>query len=240
MLKIIGAGLPRTGTLSQKAALEMLGFGPCYHMVNLLGDLSKVDVWRRVYAGELAAADALDGFASSVDWPGSWYFEQLMDAYPDAPVLLSARDGDAWEHSMRQTIYDSIWGDSLMADLARARMRVDPAWDAYIRLMSDMWRDFGIVDGRDAAEGSLARAMEAYNDRVRETVPADRLIEWAPADGWEPLCSRLDIPIPEAPVPRLNDSATFKTMIIDACLAVITGWRESQRAGAAVAPAAAV
>ncbi len=38
-MKVIGAGLPRTATLSQKMALEMLGFGPCYHMVNVLGDL---------------------------------------------------------------------------------------------------------------------------------------------------------------------------------------------------------
>jgi hypothetical protein len=155
-----------------------------------------------------------------------------MDACPDAPVLLSVRDGAAWERSMRQTVYDSLWGDSLMNDLARARMRVDPHWRAYIELMSEMWREFGIADGPEAAEGSLAQAMDAYNDRVRRTVPADRLIEWAPADGWEPLCARLDVAVPEAPVPRLNDSATFGTMIIDACLGVITGWRESQRAAA--------
>jgi hypothetical protein len=31
MLRVIGAGMPRTGTTSMKAALEQLGFGPCYH-----------------------------------------------------------------------------------------------------------------------------------------------------------------------------------------------------------------
>jgi sulfotransferase family protein len=34
-LKVIGAGFGRTGTLSLKAALEKLGFVPCYHMVEV-------------------------------------------------------------------------------------------------------------------------------------------------------------------------------------------------------------
>lgn len=31
-LQVIGAGLPRSGTTSLKAALEILGFDPCHHM----------------------------------------------------------------------------------------------------------------------------------------------------------------------------------------------------------------
>lgn len=34
-MKLIGAGLRRAGTLSQKVALEMLGLGPCYRMVTV-------------------------------------------------------------------------------------------------------------------------------------------------------------------------------------------------------------
>ena len=33
---VIGAGLPRTGTLSMKTALEKLLNGPCYHMRQVL------------------------------------------------------------------------------------------------------------------------------------------------------------------------------------------------------------
>lgn len=35
-LRVIGAGFGRTGTMSLKVALEQLGFGPCYHMVECL------------------------------------------------------------------------------------------------------------------------------------------------------------------------------------------------------------
>ena len=40
-MKLIGAGLPRTATLAQKIALEMLGLAPCYHMVDVLSDLDR-------------------------------------------------------------------------------------------------------------------------------------------------------------------------------------------------------
>ena len=72
-MKVIGAGLPRTGTLSQKVALEMLGLGPCYHMVNVLADLNKTADWRAALAGEADFREMFDEFCSSVDWPGSFF-----------------------------------------------------------------------------------------------------------------------------------------------------------------------
>ena len=35
-LRVIGAGCGRTGTASLKRALEILGFGPCYHMYEVV------------------------------------------------------------------------------------------------------------------------------------------------------------------------------------------------------------
>ena len=70
-MKVIGAGVPRTATLSQKVALEMLGF-PCYHMVNVLGDLTQVPLWHRAADGEIEWDQIFDGFESTVDWPGGF------------------------------------------------------------------------------------------------------------------------------------------------------------------------
>src|SRR5436853_7037668 len=102
-MKLIGAGLPRTGTLSQKVALEMLGLGPCYHMVNVLGDLDQAEGWRRALEGQGPWDEIFDGFQSTVDWPGSFFYKELVEAYPDAKVLLSVRDPEAWTRSMRDT-----------------------------------------------------------------------------------------------------------------------------------------
>ena len=44
-IKIIGAGLPRTGTNTLKAALEKLGFSKTYHMKELLMSPENLHHW---------------------------------------------------------------------------------------------------------------------------------------------------------------------------------------------------
>src|ERR1700689_4410828 len=113
-LKLIGAGLPRTATLTQKTALEMLGVGPCYHMVNVLADLDQVGPWMRALEGEAPWDEVFDGFQSTVDWPGGYFYEELMEVYPDAVVLLSVRDPQAWAKSAKDTVWSVRYGESLM------------------------------------------------------------------------------------------------------------------------------
>lgn len=226
-MRLIGAGLPRTATLSQKVALEMLGLEPCYHMVNVLGALEETARWQQVLDGELSPGEILDGFEATVDWPGSFYIPQLIERYPDAKVLLSVRDGDAWARSMRDTIWKLFHGDDLTRHLSYARASVDPQWHAYISMMMEMWRRGGFFDGEDTTAEALAAAMRRHNEEVQRIVPADRLLVWSPADGWEPICELLDLPVPDVPFPRLNDSAEFDDRIIDGALLSIQAHRAS-------------
>lgn len=222
-MKLIGAGLPRTATLSQKVALELLGLGPCYHMVNVLGDLDELPAWRRALDGEQAPEEVLDGYESTVDWPGGFFYRELLEAYPDAKVLLSVRDGEKWERSMRDTIWGVLYGDILIRDLSNARCRVDPKWRAYVQLMNEMWNRIGVKS--DAAPGEIARASERYNEEVQRTVPSDRLLVWSVSDGWEPLCRFLDLPVPSMPFPHLNDSEAFGERVVDGALLALQEWR---------------
>jgi hypothetical protein len=225
-MRLIGAGLPRTATLSQKVALEMLGLAPCYHMVNVLGDLDEAEPWRRALGGERAWDEIFDGFQATVDWPGSFFYKELVDAYPDAKVLLSVRDADAWERSMRETIWGIFYGDTLSHDLSSARARVDLKWDGYLEMMKEMWRQSGLIDrGADTSSESMKLAMERFNDEVRETVPADRLLVWSVGEGWEPLCEFLELPVPDTPFPHLNDSKVFAERIVDGALLALKEWR---------------
>jgi sulfotransferase family protein len=225
-MRLIGAGLPRTGTLSQKVALEMLGLAPCYHMVNVLADLDEADVWRRALNGEAVWAELFDGFQSTVDWPGSFFYKELAEFYPDAKVLLSVRDADTWEQSMRDTIWGVLYGEMLMRDLSRARCRVDSKWRGYMELMDQMWRQSGLIpDGTDTDTETMKVAMERFNAEVQDNVPADRLLVWSVSDGWEPLCEFLELPIPDTPFPHLNDSKVFGERIIDGALLALSEWR---------------
>lgn len=225
-MKLIGAGLPRTGTLSQKVALEMLGLAPCYHMVNVLGDLDEAQAWRRALDGERPWDEVFDGFQATVDWPGSFFYRDLIDVYPDAKVLLSVREAGAWERSMRDTIWGLFYGDVLMRDLSTARARVDPKWHGYIEMMKEMWRRSGLIsEGADTASDSMRSAMQRFNEEVQLTVPADRLLVWSVSDGWEPLCRFLDLQVPGMPFPHLNDSSEFADRIVDGALLVLREWR---------------
>jgi hypothetical protein len=102
MLKVIGAGLARTGTTSMKAALERLGFGPCYHMFEILMHPDHVERWLPVAAGPSVDWNAVfAGYLSTQDWPASHFWRELADTYPDAKVVLTVRDPHAWYPSLR-------------------------------------------------------------------------------------------------------------------------------------------
>lgn len=234
-MKVIGAGLPRTGTLSQKVALEMLGFEPCYHMVNVLSDLDRANAWRRALDGEQPWDEIFEGSQATVDWPGSFFYKELAEFYPDAKVFLSVRSAESWERSMRDTIWGLFYGDMLIRDLSYARARVDAKWRSYLELMEEMWQQSGLIpDGAETDSETMRSAMERFNEEVQETIPADRLLVWSVADGWEPLCEFLEVPVPDTPFPHLNDSKGFSERIIDGALIALHAWRE-QDAPAVVA-----
>ena len=95
-MKVIGAGLPRTATTTQMVALEMLGFGPCYHMRNVLWDLeNELPHWEAAQDGNPDWEAAFRDSQSTCDWPSARFYEDLIDYYPDAKVILTVRDGES-------------------------------------------------------------------------------------------------------------------------------------------------
>ena len=228
-MKLIGAGLPRTGTLSQKVALEMLGLQPCYHMVNVLADLELTPKWRRALDGEVDWDDIFGDHQATVDWPGSFYYRDLIEVYPDAKVLLSVHDGDAWAASMRDTIWGLFHGDILIKHLSEARRDVDPKWNAYMEMMEEMWRRSGLIFGEKLDLDWMSAAVDRYHTEVERNVPADRLLVWSVIDGWEPLCEFLEVPVPDQPFPHLNDTDTFIDRIVDGALLTLQEWRKAQQ-----------
>jgi hypothetical protein len=226
-MRVIGAGLPRTATTTQMVVLEQLGFAPCYHMRDLLMDLEKgLPLWEKVAEGDPDWEQIFGDATSTVDWPSARYYRELMDYYPDAKVLLSVRDGASWARSMRETVWAIFHGDSVMHHLSDARTVLDPLWQRYIALMDHMnWKeDTGAMAGDTSTDDGLIRVMNRWNDEVRATVPADRLLAWYPSDGWEPLCEFLEVDVPSEPVPRTNDTSSFREGIIGGAVGVVNEW----------------
>ncbi len=229
-MKIIGAGLPRTATLTQKVALEMLGFEPCYHMVNVLGNLDNVPRWQEALEGRSEWDDIFGHFQATVDWPGAFFYRDLMEAYPEAKVLLSVRDGEAWERSMGETIWGIFYGDMLIHDLSTAWSRVDPKWASYISLMKSMWQKSGLLGvwprrpgqwGDGAGHGTVQPGSRKY-------CPCRPSSCMVPGRRMGPLCEFLGVAAPEVPVPHINDAKQFGDRIVDAAVAALNRWREQE------------
>jgi hypothetical protein len=200
-LDVIGSGFGRTGTKSLKAALEQLGFGPCHHMHEIMANPGQVAHWQAVARGEPMDWDAVfAGYGAQVDWPGAAVWRELAEAYPEARIVHSQRPEDAWWTSFSKTIGKLI--------VAYPGLPMPP----HVTAMLDAWQDFagGPVFGRNYLDRESAiAAYRRHNEEVRRSIPADRLLVFDVAEGWEPLCAFLGAPVPDAPFPHHNLRADF-------------------------------
>lgn len=199
-LRVIGAGLGRTGTLSTKNALEILGFTRCYHMLEVVVNPDHPRVWADALESDSPDWTSIfDGYAACVDWPACEFWPELCDAFPDAKVLLTVRDADAWCASYRATIGRVL--EPPFSDLAA---------DVLTMARSVIGRTF---NGRLDDDEYLSECFERRNAEVISAVPEERLLVFDVRSGWDPLCEFLDVPVPDEPFPNLNDRAFFETMI---------------------------
>ena len=127
---------------------------------------------------------------------------------------------------MIDTIWGVIYGQSTMAHISKARELVDPEWRTYLQQMTRMWAAQGIFAGSELRPGQLAEAIAHYQEQVQRNIPEERLLVWSVQEGWEPLCEFLEVDVPDAEFPRLNDSKMFVDRIIDGSLMVLKEWRE--------------
>ncbi len=199
MVRVVGAGLGRTGTNSLKLALERLLGAPCYHMLEVFEHLDHVPVWTAALRGEAAdLGPVLGGFAATVDWPGAGVWAALADRWPDAVVLLSTRaDAEQWWRSASATILQSM----------QRGAPAEPAWVAWEQMKDAMMARF---DPDWSEHDAAVAAYERHNAAVRAAVPADRLVEWQPGDGWAPLCAALGVEVPDEPFPHVNTTEQFR------------------------------
>lgn len=215
-MKVIGAGFPRTGTSSMKAALEQLGFGPCHHMFEVYRHPEQIDRWVRAAASinpnslDPSPVDwdwVLEGYDSAVDWPAGAFWRELADAYPDAKILLTTRDPERWYTSMQNTIFSNFGASAgdLPPTIAPIMGKLLPVFGAIVGRM------FGTkVTDDPPSKDEAIKMYEQHAEAVRQTIPSDRLLVHEARDGWAPLCEFLGVEQPAEPYPHLNDSATLQ------------------------------
>ncbi len=198
-LKVVGAGVGRTGTHSLKIALEQLLGGPCHHMLEVLADPDQVPGWMDAIEGRPVDWSTVPaGYVSLVDWPGCSFWPELSTANPDALVLLSVRDPESWYRSASNTIFQSF--DKTPPEL-------QPWMNGMRKLLRERFSD------RFEDPTEMMDAYERHNSAVRQAIPPSRLLEWSPEEGWSPICDRLGLEAPNQPFPITNTTDEFRAMI---------------------------
>lgn len=196
-LQLIGAGLPRTGTSSLREALQYLLGAPVYHMSEAFARPEHACTWVAAIEGAPPDWDAfLGGYAAGVDAPFSNCWRDLAATYPHAPVLLSHRgEPEVWYRSMAATV------------LPRTRqMLAKGADDPMVALFRVIFRDL-FTDAEDRDD--VIAGYERWLAQVRAEISPQRLVEWQPGDGWNPICRALGLPVPDRPFPHENSTAAY-------------------------------
>jgi Sulfotransferase domain len=191
-LKVVGSGLGRTGTKSLQSALNMLGVGPCHHMVEVFAHPESRFLWIAAAAGKPDWDAIFAGYQSMVDYPGAHYWRQIAAHYPGAKVLHTVRDPDQWFESTQATIFAPDGPTS----------RPGPFSEFFATFTSA----FG---GRLHDRAFMTDYFRRHTEEVKRTIPAERLLVYQVGEGWEPLCKFLGVAVPETPFPSENSRAEF-------------------------------
>src|SRR3954453_6252787 len=181
-MKVIGAGFGRTGTMSLKVALEELGFGPCYHMVQLMNHPEHVPLWEAATRGKPVNWEQIfGGYQATVDWPSAAFYKELVEVYPQAKVILTIRDPAKWYESTKNTVY-TMAGVSEPSQALRMDNRL--VWDQ-------------TFNGNFEERQHAIEVFKEHNEQVRRHIPPEQLLVYEVKEGWEPLVGFLGVEAPK-------------------------------------------
>jgi hypothetical protein len=233
-LAVICAGFGRTGTSSMQEALELLGYGPCYHMREVFKDPTGPQKWAEIGkqldaeaeedagdAGVVGAPststststnwdDVFFGYQSTTDLPGALFYQQLLVQYPHAKIILTVRDPESWWKSVSETIAPAppVW--RWIYRLAN----LHPSAAFHQLTEYCIWKPFCGGSHNARTKEIMIQAFVAHNEKVQATVPADKLLIMHVKEGWGPLCQFLGCKEPTGVAfPKSWDSEEFKNMV---------------------------
>jgi Sulfotransferase domain len=209
-MKAIGAGFGRMGTMSIKAALEQLGYGPCLHMI----DVIRNPELRHPFVDAIESRDvdwkeAFEGWESTIDWPACRFWRQHHETWPDLPVILNIRDKEAWYKSCMKSLYEGK-EMAMRGELQPPDPDNLPNPEVMKMINGVIWG--ATFEGRFADDKAFAfQKFDEHYAAVRSAIPKNQLLEFdATKDGWEPLCSFLGEDVPSEAFPHLNDTKSFR------------------------------
>lgn len=185
--RVIGIGLPKTGTTSMAAALAELGYFHADHHCPITHQ-------------HLAIEDVMF-FDSISDSFAAHAFETLYALFPNAKFVLTERPEESWRESYQNhnlTFHGIPAFDLSEAGFAAAATTTRHGVDQ--KLMYFL-TSLNASSFESAYAEHHRRALGFFRDK-----PADRFLRFDmfAGDGWEKLAGFLGVPAPSSPFPHRN------------------------------------
>lgn len=200
MLQVIGAGFGRTGTHSLALALDKLGFGPCYTILDVDQNDGHWELWNNALDGKLVNWNALfQSYHSAVEWPTISFLSQLINHFPQAKIILTVRDPDSWYESAAATIFPGLEATAKHPD---PEIRERSALKRHLILEH-------VFSGKYWDKAQAIQIYQNHNQAVEKLIPADCLLRYHVKEGWPSLCTFLEVPEPAESFPKRNERAGF-------------------------------
>ena len=204
-LKVIGAGLGRTGTHSLGQALEKLGFGPCYTIRDVRKQPAHVDMWTAALDGKAADWHQLfHSYHSAVEWPTVSFLPEILSNFQQAKVILTLRDPEEWFASANSTIFNALELSTHNPKPSDKKSTKNRAMELSRRLILDE-----MFSGQYRDKASAISVYERHVQQVRELVLPNQLLEYQVTQGWDLLCAFLNVSPPQEAFPHTNDKSSF-------------------------------
>lgn len=135
------------------------------------------------------------------DMPAVAFADDLIRAYPAAKVILTTRDVEEWENSMREALVGPAYSVWAMVSERLARWTWSPRRD----VRRAFTKCIECYLGNDLT-GAYEKHYEMVRVMVGEKGKEDgRLLEFRVHNGWRPLCGLLKKSVPGEEFPRGNE-----------------------------------
>lgn len=152
-----------------------------------------------------------------MDVPACLLTPELLALYPDAIVIVTTRDSEAWFKSQKMIDDLNEWWERLPFLLYFIpKLNILPHWSR-LRRRSLLWR-FGKDRFTEAAD------LSRHEEWLRSVVPKERLFFFSVKDGWGPLCEILNMRVPDTPFPNVNDANTVKRDFLIVVTVALISW----------------
>jgi len=215
-IKVIGAGLPRTGTNTLRESLQQLGFVKTYHMKELLVHPENLNYWTSLRkTGTTHWEELYNGYQATVDFPCYPWYKEHLKQYPEAKVILSVRPFEQWHSSVYSTIWQAQNPSESQKTEMSEKLLSNPRLQSVMKCL-EFAKEVIMEDhfqGRFLDKTFAEEVFNKHNEEVKKHVPAKQLLVFDVLEGWEPLCTFLNVPVPDEPLPHTNKREDFKAML---------------------------